>query len=201
MSDIYVIKHLRVGTFLGIPVYMLLEDGCWLGSKKFREPSYVAYKKAISIGGGSGEHPALVINDPACCVAIYLRHAGLASKSIDTLAKRRTSAYMTYCDGMTAAQWKAVFQNDFAIWKTSLSFDRWVATCIGEFIFFMLHEEYPEIRKWRRYAKDLCIHLCQVQIPWDDYGGNGTDYFEVKQRRPPNQALLAIGASAPQPKR
>ena len=51
----------------------------------------------------------------------------------------------------------------------------------------MLHEEYPEIQKWRRHAKDLYPHFCQVQIPWDDYGGNGTDYFEIKQRNRPNQ--------------
>lgn len=192
MSDIDLIKHYRVGILGQVPVYLCREDGCWIGKQMERQPSSTARKNALCIGGGDGEHPSLVINDPPSCVAVYLRHAGIERRDIVRRSARRTNEYMVYCDGMTRLQWERRFQREYAIWKSTMSFDRWIATIVGEFTYFMLHDLYPEIRTWRKYAKELYPYLHVLCIPWDTYGGNGIDYFEVKKRKP-NKGVVLTG--------
>jgi hypothetical protein len=135
MSDIDLIKHYRIGVFRQIAVYLCREESCWRSSQHKIEPSSVAKQKAICIGGGSCEHPSLVINEPINCGAIYLRHAGVPSNPINSFAKQRTPGYMVYCDGMPKNEWEDVFKDDYMTWKNDLTFDRWIAAGIGEFIF------------------------------------------------------------------
>jgi hypothetical protein len=46
----------------------------------------------------------------------------------------------------------------------------------------MLPEQYPEIKSWRSNSKDMIPYFHLIDIPWDEYGGNGNDYFEIKKR-------------------
>lgn len=63
MSHIDSFKHELVGFFGGISVYHPLED---------IDGDFVCNPSQLLIGGGSGEHPALVIENPTSAVAYFL---------------------------------------------------------------------------------------------------------------------------------
>lgn len=65
MSYIDTLEHQLMGHFSGVPVYYLLEPS---------EDTYefIAPKGAITIGGGGGEHPAIVFPNPQKCAAHYV---------------------------------------------------------------------------------------------------------------------------------
>lgn len=69
MSAIDMVDHVHVADFYGIPVY-------WINGKIFRRDLtnanslQVLDNQYISIGGGSGEHPALIINLEAAIESI-----------------------------------------------------------------------------------------------------------------------------------
>lgn len=61
MSHIDSFAHRQVGTLLGrYPIYQALEK---------INGDFYARRGQLILGGGSGEHPAMVILDPAACVA------------------------------------------------------------------------------------------------------------------------------------
>ncbi len=61
MSHIDSFQHRHVGNLLGrYPVYQALED---------INGDFQALSGQLILGGGSGEHPAMVVNDAAACVA------------------------------------------------------------------------------------------------------------------------------------
>lgn len=66
MSAIDTMNHAHVGNFFGLPIYWVLDESPldYLTDEKDDE-SKVINKKFLSIGGGSGEHPALIINNDA----------------------------------------------------------------------------------------------------------------------------------------
>lgn len=72
MSYIDLIKHELVGFFNGLPVYHPLEtveEGSWESYDFSCSPAN------LIIGGGAGEHPALVLHNLESLVAAYLLHA------------------------------------------------------------------------------------------------------------------------------
>jgi hypothetical protein len=185
MSEIDLIKHYRIGMFTDIPVYLCREDGCWIGKQNEVQPSCTARQGAVCIGGGDGEHPAIVINDPVNCVAYYLKRNGITSRDVLKLARIPTRQYMIYCDGMQKTDWEKHYASWYTIWKTSFSFDRWIALCVGEFLLHMLADKYPQVATWRRKLKDNMPWASRqmINIPWGSYGGNGTDYFKIKRNK------------------
>jgi hypothetical protein len=66
MSAIDTMNHAHVGNFFGLPIYWVLDESPldYLTDEK-DDGSKVINKKFLSIGGGSGEHPALIINNDA----------------------------------------------------------------------------------------------------------------------------------------
>lgn len=61
MSHIDSFEHRQLGTLLGrYPIYQALED---------IDGDFQALTGQILLGGGSGEHPAMVVEDTAACVA------------------------------------------------------------------------------------------------------------------------------------
>jgi hypothetical protein len=66
MSHIDTINHSVVGTFAGISVYHTLQD---IDGKDY---DFSATPKNLVIGGGSGEHPGMVIQDLDFCVWEFL---------------------------------------------------------------------------------------------------------------------------------
>lgn len=79
MSHIDSFNHSQVGTFAGIPVYHALQDIDGKGGGDFS-----ATPKNLIIGGGSGEHPGMVIQDLDFCVWEFLTAlVELQGKEID----------------------------------------------------------------------------------------------------------------------
>jgi hypothetical protein len=66
MSHIDSFKHEIIGLFGCIPVYNPLEE---------IEGDFKAKPGQLILGGGSGEHPAMVVEDSTQAVALYLKHS------------------------------------------------------------------------------------------------------------------------------
>lgn len=64
MSAIDTLTHAHVGYFCDIPIYWVFEEGK-LGHLTDHNDDYdkVINQYYLSIGGGSGEHPALIISN------------------------------------------------------------------------------------------------------------------------------------------
>jgi hypothetical protein len=141
MSDIDLIQHYRLGLFLGkIAVYQCLEDVCWIGRKDKTQPSGVVEKNDICIGGGSGEHPAIVIKKMESCVARYLQYTGCRRENIKRHVSVKLNAFIIFCE------WKkhdhdAFYEfcyDSYRFFKKQMRFDGWIAASVGEFIFHVI---------------------------------------------------------------
>lgn len=159
MSHIDSFKHEIVGLFGSLPVYRPLED---------IQGDFVCTPNNLLIGGGSGEHPALVIESPLKAVAWFLNDQLEALKipelssdrfplkaKIDEwspiIAPYRTSSpddILTFCD------WDVDTYNDFAKLCKSAALpnplddellETWLVLGIGEFIFFAMPDLASEI--------------------------------------------------------
>ncbi len=60
-----------VGYFMGIPVYQPLYSAC-VDMFRFDKRRENAEPRQLVLGGGSGEHPAIIFNDLEYCVAVLL---------------------------------------------------------------------------------------------------------------------------------
>lgn len=69
MSYIDTIKHELVGYLNGLPIYHPLEN---LPRSKWGDPDFSCDQSNLVIGGGSGEHPGLVIHNLPSLVCEYL---------------------------------------------------------------------------------------------------------------------------------
>jgi len=182
MSDIDMIKHYRLGLFFGIPVYQCLEDGCWIGKTDKAEPSSMAEKNDICIGGGSGEHPAIVIKKIDSCVARYLKYTGRSDDDIIKSANIRLNSFIIYCN------WKKENHGEFyerccysyKFFRKNMSFEGWIAANIGEFIFHLIPSYTPLIKKWHdKECNDHDIIFGNILFPYGKYSGNGLDRFRI----------------------
>jgi hypothetical protein len=168
MSDIDLIRHSRIGQFGRVPIYLCHEDGCWLGKLPL-EPSSVALRNAICIGGGGGEHPAAVINHPWTCVRAF------------TSSAYNGAVEIIFCDGLSEKEWQNRFYSDFEPYLGSMSFRQWMAECVGEFLFFMLSDIDPRIEELRANHKDIIQPSYEiVAIPWYPYLGRA-DYWRIEK--------------------
>ena len=169
MSDIDLINHSRIGQFGRIPVYLCHEDGCWLG-QPVREPSSIAIRNAICVGGGSGEHPAAVCNAPWHCVRAFV------SQSLEA------DPEVVFCDGLTEAEWERRFYSDFAPYREDMTFSRWMAECVGEFIFFMVPDIDERIQELRLNHSEILQPIYEViSIPWHPYSA-GPEYWKIQRQ-------------------
>lgn len=178
MSAIDSIHHARVGLFHGIPVYLCLEDSPWLGHEdpEELELSSFARKGSLCIGGGSGEHAAIVLPDVPAAVLAYLRHYQQKAR----IAWPR----LYYCDRKTPEIWAR--EVGFTPSEDEPDFSAHVTLCIGEFVYFMLPELYDSLvlpKSLDKIRRDLEPWFCEVTLPWDRYRGNGTDYFRVTRKK------------------
>ena len=181
MSDIDCVRHVRAGLFSGRPIYIALEDG----NRTFGDRSMLKYN--VAIGGGCGEHPALLISDPLACVAHYLDTNELVGHEIDApglvdLLNVDLENIFHYCDGMTREDWVTSFLADFSE-SGDVTFEHWVAENLGEFLYNFVRGFYPKSDEWFEINGRLDDDGgCIVTIPWGDYGGNGTNLFGLTQQ-------------------
>jgi hypothetical protein len=162
MSHIDSFQHELVGLLAGIPVYHPLEN---------IQGDFSCDKNQLLLGGGSGEHPALVISNPLSAVAWFLWEELEASDSPNIKAK--DYPLKRYIETWRATlkeyvQWEYEDNLKFYEWSVSTykgfydlcgspaipnpyhddsddSFEAWLIMGFGEFIFFALPELVAEL--------------------------------------------------------
>ncbi len=136
MSHIDSFKHELVGYFGSIPVYHPLED---------IYGDFESSPNQLIIGGGSGEHPALVIEDLTAAVGLFLYEM---SKEIPELEKYeevlKAYIYVRPEEVISFYEWNAVTYRDFYEMCDSPAMqnpvgdeflEMWLIKGIGEFVF------------------------------------------------------------------
>ncbi|WNJ19359.1 hypothetical protein [Pontibacter sp. G13] len=146
MSHIDSFRHELVGLFGYLPVYHPLE---------VIQGDFHCTPNQILIGGGSGEHPALVIEHPTCAVARFLEQEAQSRKEL----KAWKSIYTPYLNPstdeiLTFYEWSEDTHQNFRAICTSPSLPNalttqnlkeWLILGVGEFIFFAMPDLAPAI--------------------------------------------------------
>ncbi len=187
MSHIDSFKHEIVGLFGGLPVYHPLED---------INGDFKCSTKQLVIGGGSGEHPALVIENPLAAVACFINESLKFLKISDAIENQWTyviEPFLTLSPDRIFKyyEWSIETYSDFAelckstalpnpFFEGNYSLEAWLILGIGEFIFFSMPDLATEI-------------MSQLQNPYQ--------YFYHMQYNnimliPPNFSVYANGGNA-----
>ncbi|MEP2446300.1 MAG: hypothetical protein ABJI69_03650 [Balneola sp.] len=146
MSHIDSFKHELVGLLGYLPVYHPLEkiDG-----------DFKCDSSQLLLGGGSGEHPALVIENPTSAVAYFLTEIIEHEKELEHW-EEIISPYLNYdlTELLTFYEWDIERFSSFHKMFKSKSLpnpsngndiERWLILGIGEFIFFSMPELAGEL--------------------------------------------------------
>lgn len=162
MSYVDTFDHEFVGYFGGIPVYRPLEIVPALSDDK--PQNFACGPENLLIGGGSGEHPGIVVKSPEDAVVCFVR-AWLDETAFVSPDERQTlapavEAWLDASDRRkTRDDWRHVFM--FAGWQAANylefstrcessafhrpfdpgkddSLEQWLAASVGEFILFAM---------------------------------------------------------------
>lgn len=178
MSHIDSFKHEIVGLFGSLPVYHPLED---------IHGDFVCTKKNLLIGGGSGEHPALVIESPLEAVAWFLdreleslKGSGLDTDTFPLITKidewsAIIAPYLTssHHDLLTFYEWdRETYRNFEHLCKSSAlpnplcdeKLENWLILGMGEFVFFAMPELASEIMSQLNNPYTCFHHSCYNNI-------------------------------------
>ncbi|GAA0878836.1 hypothetical protein GCM10009119_18040 [Algoriphagus jejuensis] len=139
MSHIDSFKHELVGYLGYLPVYHPLEE---------IEGDFACDPSQLLLGGGSGEHPALVIENPTSAVAFFLREEIKTEKNLKSW-ERFISPYLDKTPNqlLTFYEWDSQRHSTFLAMSRSEAlpnpnekedFEMWLILGIGEFVFFSL---------------------------------------------------------------
>ena len=185
MSDIDTIRHYRAGLFAGVPIYIAREDG----ERTFEDLAML--RNNVAIGGGSGEHPAMLITNPVACVAHYLDPENWLEPVHDILEindylKIELPSIFHYCNEMSRDQWIEQLADYHSPLKDGKSFEKWVAETLGEFLYNFVRGIYPDSDAWFSEIGRLDDDGGDVvSLPWGEYGGSGIDLFLISQKPTP----------------
>lgn len=152
MSHIDSFKHQLVGYFGAIPVYRALQD---------IDGDFSCEKGGLILGGGSGEHPALVLKDPRAAVAIFIDHE-IDGLNLDPPTRNQwKDSYQNYLrenpsEVLEYFEWEEETHENFrgmctagtlpnSFYEADMSFDDWLVLGLGEFVFFAMPEQAPEL--------------------------------------------------------
>jgi hypothetical protein len=184
MSHIDSFKHELVG-FLGyLPVYHPLEkiDG-----------DFNCNPSQLLLGGGSGEHPALVIENPTSAVAYFL------SEIIEHETELKhweeiIEPYLNYdfTELLTFYKWDIERVSSFHKMSTSVSLpnpsdgtniERWLILGIGEFVFFSMpelaHELISKLDDPYKHFHHMSYNNIMVVPPnFPVYANGGNKFFK-----------------------
>lgn len=161
MSYIDTFAHEVVGHFIGVPVYHPLEpvEG-WAEAPE----DFACDPSQLVIGGGTGEHPGLVIRSPSAAVAQFakadaersLHHEperqGAWRAAVDVHPPEGAVHYAGWSDE-THRWFRERCSGDFLLspWyddaegRACETFEIWLLRSVGEFVFFAMPELAPAI--------------------------------------------------------
>lgn len=185
MSHIDSFSHALVGYLAGVPVYHPLED---------IRGDFVCGPEQLLIGGGSGEHPALVLATPAAAVAQFigteLPHLALDETEREVWSGVVASHVGTSEEALKFYDWSAAdhaafqqrFQSDTLVnpfYSGGHPFHDWLLLGLGEFVFFAMptlaSEVLHQLHKPHRHFHHMRynnILLVPPRIPVYANGGN-----------------------------
>lgn len=151
MSHIDSFKHQIVGEFGGIPVYRPLETIAG---------DFECTENQLMLGGGSGEHPVMVLKNPLAAVACFLHeeipHLKLG-EDMRALWESAIDSHITwdYSDILAFYDWDILTYHNFYEICTSdslcncymddISIEKWLVLGFGEFVFYAMPELALEI--------------------------------------------------------
>ena len=149
MSYIDIYKHEQVGLFGHLPVYRPLEE--IPGSLDPNDDGFRCLPNELVIGGGSGEHPGLVLLSSDRAVAEFTIHNPEMELS-DELEKTIWEQYIKEKPAFLFSGWSTRDHHDFYDLCTGpglpnrfypddeLGFETWLLLGFGEFLFYSMPE-------------------------------------------------------------
>lgn len=152
MSHIDGFDHVLVGFFGGLPVYRPLEDIAGDRDTLVGE-DFLCRTDQITIGGGSGEHPALVLERPGAAMAAFaLEHEAF---DIRGETRDRLKAWIAGepvhrrygWDEERRTRLEACCRSDAMVnpfWPGDHTLDDWLTLGLGEFCYAAMPELDPE---------------------------------------------------------
>ena len=193
MSSIDSFAHSLVGYFVGLPVYLPKED---------IDGEFRCTTKQLLLGGGSGEHPAVVI-EPLAAVARFLeRELPNTNMSPELLEKWCTvyKPYLEYDDAklLTFFEWKintyhSFFErchnsntiNSYHVYSDRMSLNEWLILGFGEFVFFSLpnlcHEIVSQLSDpYKQFDHVQFSNVLVVPPNMPVYSNRGNEFFPSK---------------------
>jgi hypothetical protein len=180
MSYIDAFDHELVGFFAGLPLYHPLEAVTGSGGDEFG-----CTPRQLVLGGGSGEHPAIVLRQPPAAVAAFLQAAlppdapALAPESQQLLDDIPPFDECLHFAGWGIAEFVSFHDRcRTPTFVTSYNAEQdgaleaWVLCNLGEFVYFAMPELAPEVQT---QLADVCAqvrrpHYYNVQILPPGYG-------------------------------
>ena len=159
MSYIDSIKHELVGYINGLPIYHPLEA---ITDGKLGDYDFSCSPENLVIGGGAGEHPALVVHHLGSLAAQYIllcfeKHkehfaAGFETPPEETINRLSDIAF-DIGENLEFCGWSMTCIRDFVeLAKSQVHFtpllekqapEEWIKDSIGEFVYFSLPELNP----------------------------------------------------------
>lgn len=187
MSHIDSFRHQEVGNFLGLPVYLPLQD---------IDGDFKATPRQLLIGGGSGEHPAVVLTDPQAAVAAFLGevepHVRLSPQELQAWREAYKPFRPEFEHKLLAFyDWNAEtyhgfyerccsrYTSSYSVHMDKMSLERWLVYGLGEFVFYAM----PQL------APDLMPRLA------DPYGKFTQVMYSEVLLTPPNMPVFANGGN------
>jgi hypothetical protein len=187
MSYIDTFDHEFVGFFGGLPVYHPLDT---VSGNAPDSADFNCDPTMLVIGGGGGEHPALVLRRPDCAVAHFLTDWLEHYRHTLPLAENTTvelwyTPWDTFLDAsltsddrifLTFAGWNTQTYASFYQRCTSPAmqtpfeptrdgvFESWVAACLGELILFAMPDMVPDLERHLPRARELVRPLMYLNI-------------------------------------
>jgi hypothetical protein len=183
MSYIDTFDHELVGFFAGLPLYHPLEVVAGSGGDEFG-----CTPRELVLGGGSGEHSAVVLRQPPAAVALFLQAAlppdarPLALETQQLLDEIPPFDECLHFAGWSTADFVSFnercrapsFIRPYRVEEDG-ALEEWVLCNLGEFVYFAMPELAPDVLK---QLADVCAQV------------RGPRYFNV-QILPPGYAAPA----------
>ena len=203
MSYIDSYRHEIVGQFAGLPVYHPLEDIPGSDDPDM-DGDFACSTGQIVIGGGGGEWPGLVVENPTATVLLFLIH-GLEGEELEKKIgnqdlEKIEDEYLYKGDILNFCGWgvadthqfyqlcvSEALANPYRQGEEDISFEDWLARGIGEFVFYAMPDlADPLMSKLKdpyqglKHIRYNNIGLIPPNMPVYANGGNAWGFVRKK---------------------